>query len=383
MMIQKYACFPEKSKGRLNNEQESAYRDCFQRDKDRVIHSNSFRRLEYKTQVFINYECDYYRNRLTHTLEVVQIARSLACALGFNSELAEVISLCHDLGHTPFGHTGEDAINEKMSKYKNIFNHNMHSLRIITQLENKHPRFQGMNLSWECLEGVMKHNGPIDFISDQLIFEKDFFTGFYDLQLKKFSYGESQIAAISDDIAYNTHDIEDGLRAKIFSLNELKDSVPLVRECIKKIHAEFPRLEDSVVIYELIRRLMGYFINNVINNSNSIIKECNINDCEDIRDLGMATICFSDDAKKDMEDISRFLQEYLYKDSSILRVMGKCKKIIYGLFDMFMDNPVFLPKDWFLKTKSQPLEIIVCDYIAGMTDRMAVKEFKQLINVEW
>ena len=266
-----YACFPEHTKGRLYPESESKTRDCFQRDRDRIIHSTAFRRLEYKTQVFVNHEGDHYRTRLTHTLEVSQIARTIARCLGLNEDLAEALALAHDLGHPPFGHAGENTLAELMRPY-NGFDHNAQTLSVITRLERRYPNFDGLNLSWETLEGTVKHNGPVIEVNaaKKLPREIEEYNLKNDLMLDTYASGEAQVAALADDIAYNNHDIDDGLRAKLFEIEALFD-VPIVGDIFTSVIRRFPNIGQPCQRQEAIRDLIGYMVNDCLT-------ECNVSD---------------------------------------------------------------------------------------------------------
>ncbi len=377
-----FAVNEEKSRGRLYHENydDSKYRSVFGRDRDRIINSSAFRRLQYKTQVFVNHEGDHYRTRLTHSLEVAQIARWIAGALKVNKDLAEIVSLAHDLGHTPFGHAGEDELNEKMADFGG-FSHNGHTLKIITKLETRFIEFEGLNLSWEMLEGVVKHNGPIKDESKLHDYIR-YYNFKHDLDLKYFPSIESQISAISDDIAYNNHDIEDGLRAELFSVEELL-TLPLIGTIYQEILAEHPRIKRELLVGETKKRLVLAMVIDVINTTQKNIAENKIGSEDDVRRAGKSLVHFSTEMEVAHQALKNFLMLNMYRHSTVNRMTASAKKIVGGLFDFYMETPSCLPDELAAEvvniSDKEILAIIISDYIAGMTDRYALKEFEELV----
>ena len=365
---------PHYSKGRLYNEfyQETS-RTVFERDRDRIIHSNSFRKLKHKTQVFIQSDSDYYRTRLTHSLEVAQIARSLCRAMNLNEDLGEVVSLAHDLGHPPFGHTGEKALNISMNEYGG-FDHNDQSLRVITFIEKRHPDFNGLNLSWESLEGIVKHNGKI---INKIPFHLSQYNKNHNLDLDKNPHLESQIASIADDIAYNNHDIEDALRAKLINLDSLKE-INHFNKIIQEIKDKYKNIEDEMITYQMLRISISQMINDIIKNSIKKIKNNNIVKIQDIFDNDYFIISMSNEMKNDCKQIKDFLYLNVYNHSNIFNKKQEVEKITMKLFSYLLKNFNLLPKDWLLLEKHVKKHRIVCDYISGMTDRYAIKLYKSI-----
>ncbi|ABD45359.1 dGTPase family protein [Ehrlichia chaffeensis str. Heartland] len=387
----KYACNPTETRGRIFHEEEDQYCDCYQRDRDRIIYSGAFRKLQYKTQVFINYENDYYRTRLTHSLEVAQIARSLSRKLRFNEDLTEAISLAHDLGHPPFGHAGEDALNE-MTMHHLGFDHNIQALRILTFLEKRYIKFDGMNLTWETLEGVAKHNGPITgenrINSNKKIhkFMLDY-DSYYKLDLDNFSSAEAQIASISDDIAYNMHDIDDGIRAKILVIEELLE-LPLIGDILKKVIDDNSGLSvsDNRIVHEFLRRTVDIMLMDIISQVTNNIKEYDIRSHDDIRKLGKVFVHFSEEMNQYKIGLQNFLRTKLYNYYKVKRVKNKVKRIIKELFQVFYDDPQILPSDWGVKAMDANLidrSIVICDFISGMTDRFAIQEHRKIFDTTY
>ena len=379
-----YACRADLSKGRLYEEPESETRTCFQRDRDRVIHASAFRRLKYKTQVFVYSHGDNYRTRLTHTLEVSQIARSLARALFVNEDLAEVIALAHDLGHPPFAHTGEDALVECM---KNLggFEHNDQSLRVVTEIEEKYPLWNGMNLTWETLEGIVKHNGPVS--CKKLPYMLKIIQNKTDLRLKTYATLEAQIAAIADDIAYNNHDVEDGLSAGLFTLEDLENSVPLMANIIASNKIKWPHLSKVKLHAEIIREMIGVMVNDVLTETRERLSQNNIKTVEDIRNSKMQMVTFSPNMFEKVQELRKFLLERMYKHYTVNRMRFKAERIVGNLFDVFLERPQCLPKEWQDKVvdagkEKNEIARVVCDYIAGMTDRYALAEHARLFDLK-
>ena len=358
------------SKGRLHIEAESINRNPFQRDRDRVIHSDSFRLLKHKTQVFVAHTGDYYRTRLTHSLEVSQIARTVARRLEIDEDLAEVLALAHDLGHPPFAHSGEDVLDKCMNGYDG-FDHNAQTLRILTTLEERYPLFNGLNLTWETLEGIAKHNGPLE---DPHISIKNF-NKIYDLDLNTFPGLEAQIASLSDDIAYNNHDIDDGFRAGFINLDDLK-SIEFLADIINQISLEFKEIEDHMVVKELIRRLIGLMVDDLITQTKKNLDTFLPTSVEGIRNSKTSIASFSDFFISQDKIIRDFLRSRVYEHVSIESERINSKKIIEGLFSKLINNIDLLPNQLKKKCdipKSKISARVVCDYIASMTDRSAVE----------
>jgi dGTPase len=381
-----YACKPEESKGRVHPEAESPTRTCYQRDRDRIIHASAFRRLKYKTQVFVYHEGDHYRTRLTHTLEVAQIARSIARALWVNEDLTETIALAHDLGHTPFAHIGEEYLQQCMKPFGG-FEHNDQSLRILTRLERKYPGWPGLNLSWEALEGVVKHNGPIKrpVLPATLIeVQREM-----DLRLETYASLEAQVAAISDDIAYNNHDVEDGLRAGMFTLKDLEE-LELMKPIIKNARKNWPDVSDHYIVHESIREMIGAMVMDVLTQTKANLAKLKPKTVDDIRKAGKQTVAFSPDMFRQVEELRAFLHKKMYRHFTVNRIWLKVERIIPDLFGAFMKRHNLLPEHWQQRVEDAGGLIdniaqarIVCDYIAGMTDRYAIREHEKLFDLYW
>lgn len=381
-----YACRPDMSKGRIYAEEESSTRTCFQRDRDRIIHASAFRRLKYKTQVFVYHEGDHYRTRLSHTLEVSQIARSLARALLVNEDLAEAIALSHDLGHTPFAHTGEEVLEKCMTPYEG-FEHNDQSLRVVTTLERKYPRWPGLNLTWETLEGVVKHNGPVRYetlpVTLAAVQEQ------VDLRLETFAGIEAQCAALADDIAYNNHDVEDGLRAGMFTLAEL-ERMALLGEVIGKVRKAYPGISEHYLIQETIREMIGAMVNDVLTEAQNRLRVLSPETPEDIRMAGRPMVAFSDAMLDRVEELRAFLHQRMYRHYTVNRVRMKVERIVEDLFEAFLGRYQLLPEHWQKRVEDAGGILndtararIVCDYVAGMTDRYAIREHERLFDLYW
>ncbi len=355
-----------KSKGRIFKESLSKYRTPFQRDRDRIIHSASFRRLKHKTQVFVNTEGDHYRTRITHSMEVAQIARSIARYLNLNEDLAETLSLAHDLGHTPFGHAGEDSLNECMENFGG-FDHNLQTLRIIMFLENKYLKFTGLNLSIETLEGLLKHNGPVedlDLVND-LIGIKNFKSM---INFNTYPSIEAQISAISDDIAYNNHDIQDGINANLFRLEELVE-IDFFRDIYKKYKKKINKQNYKVATYQIIRDSIDRMIKDLIKNTKNNLKSNNIKSFKDIDKTNFLMVNFSDKIKDSESEIKYFLKSKMYNNKKVLEKNNKGKLIIKRLFNKIKQNPKkFISNQLLSKDKYRAIS----DFISGMTDRYAI-----------
>ena len=363
--LKPYATKSVNSLGRIYKETENKFRSPFQRDRDRIIHSSSFRRLKHKTQVFVNTEGDHYRTRLTHSMEVSQISRTLSRSLGLNEDLCETLSLSHDMGHTPFGHAGEEVLDKCMKKFGG-FNHNIQTLRIVTLLENKYYDFLGLNLTIETLDGLIKHNGPLKDINFfNKILEKKIFKE--KINFKKYPSLEAQVASISDDIAYNNHDLEDGLRANLFSLNDFS-SIPFLYKIIKKHKKKEKLYRREVLISQIIRELINLMVIDVIKSTENNLKKIKPKTIKDIYNCNQFIVDFSTDMKKIIILIKHFLKENMYNHKNVLINTNKGKRIIKDLFDYFANNP----KEYINKQNLNKKERAISDFIAGMTDRYAI-----------
>ncbi|MEQ1930244.1 MAG: deoxyguanosinetriphosphate triphosphohydrolase [Parvularculaceae bacterium] len=381
-----YATRTAETRGRLHAEPESATRTPFQRDRDRVIHSVAFRRLKHKTQVFIYHEGDHYRTRLTHSLEVAQISRSIARTLKLDEDLAECVALAHDLGHPPFGHTGEDVLKECMQAFDG-FDHNAQTLRLLTKLERRHAAFDGLNLCWETLEGVVKHNGPL---TGPLARKKEplpaaiaEYARGHDLELSGFAGIEAQVAAIADDIAYNNHDVDDGLRAGLFTFKEAR-GLPLVGPALGEVEKRYPGAPAEVLIAEAVSALIGAMVGDVVRETGRRLADLAPKGVDDIRKAGRQTVDFSDPVRKELGGLRRFLHENMYRHYKVNRARSQAKRVVRALFDLFFSEPETLPPDWQQRAiASAPAgkARIVCDYIAGMTDRYAMREHERLYGL--
>jgi dGTPase len=385
-----YACDPDRSRGRLVAEPPSKTRSPFRRDCDRVIHSNAFRRLKHKTQVFVFHEGDHYRTRLTHSLEVAQIARALARQLGLDEDLTETLALAHDLGHPPFGHAGERALDACLKAHGG-FDHNAQTLRVVTMLEHRYPEFDGLNLSWESLEGIVKHNGPLTDgngvatgryrghgipagISD--------YNATYDLELWSFASLEAQVAAIADDIAYDAHDIDDGLRAGLFGVDDLK-VMPVTAAMIAEIERCYPDLDDARRGAELVRELISYLIGAVFSEARRRLEAAKPASVDDVRRRGEALIAFPPDVAQAEAEIKAFLKQRMYRHHRVMKVMGEAEQILFDLFARYQKNPGDLPAEW-LPPEGYDSETErarrIGNFIAGMTDRFAITEHQRLFD---
>ena len=382
-----YATDPSCSRGRLFSEPESRTRNPFERDRDRIVHASAFRRLKGKTQVFVAHEGDHYRTRLTHSLEVAQIARAVARQMGLDDDLAECLGIAHDLGHPPFGHTGEDVLDACMEPYGG-FDHNAQTLRVLTKLERKYPTFDGLNLTWETLEGVVKHNGPLiryGATLQDLPAAIQEYVAEHDLELASWPGLEAQVAAHADDIAYNNHDIDDGLRAGLFTLTELREEVPMVERVLATVEKDYPDLEEGRVIAETVRRLIGVWIDDLVWESSNLLGAAKPQSAEEVRAAGRPLIGFSDVMNDHQAVLRRFLMARMYRHWKVNRSRSHAKRILRQLFELLLTEPESLPPDWHeggdgpggLKTARR-----VCDYIAGMTDDYAIDEHRRLFTLE-
>jgi dGTPase len=385
-----YASAPGRSRGRLYPEPVSPTRNAFRRDCDRIIHATAFRRLAYKTQVFVFHEGDHFRTRLTHTLEVAQIARSLARALGLDEDLAEALALAHDLGHPPFGHAGERALDRCLAACGG-FDHNAQTLRVVTALERRYPTFDGLNLTWETLEGLVKHNGPLTLRDGTPV-------GRYrergvphaiqlhgqaqDLELWSFASGEAQVAAIADDIAYDAHDIDDGLRAGLFALDDLV-GVPLIRDIVGRIHDEHPQLDPGRLVHELVRRLITQMIEDVIAETGDRLRQLAPRSADDVRHAAAPVVGFSSAMAQADRTIKGFLYPRMYRHRRVMRIMGDAEAVVCALFARYAQTPHDMPTEWaqIAEAGDDAARLRrIADFIAGMTDRYALGEHARLFD---
>ena len=370
-----YACHPDKSRGRVFAQKDSATRAAFQRDRDRIIHSTAFRRLTHKTQVFFSQDVDLYRTRLTHSIEVSQIARAIARSLQLDEELTEAIALAHDFGHTPFGHAGERALDRSMQPYGG-FDHNAQSLRIVTQLEQRYADFDGLNLSFETLDGLIKHNGPITGEAPHDIAQ---FDAQYDLKLNQYASLEAQAAAIADDIAYNAHDLEDGLHAGLLTLEQIQNA-PLAGDLLLEVQKRHTDIDLKRSVYEVTRRQITRMVEDVVANAKEKLTQLNPQSPEDIYQAGDTLIGFTDPMAKAEQGLKRFLFDNLYRHKNVMAPMREAETLIETLFSAYMACPQHLPPDWQERAcTEEPLHIHVKDFIAGMTDRFAIREYERIV----
>ena len=374
-MAAPYACNPDESRGRLYPEEESAFRSPFQRDRDRIIHAGAFRRLKHKTQVFVEHEGDHFRTRLTHSIEVAQVARTIARALGLNEDLTEAVALAHDLGHTPFGHTGEDALDALMAPHGG-FDHNAQALKIVTSLERSYAGFDGLNLTWETLEGIAKHNGPV---TGALPFALADYNARHDLELHTHASGEAQVAAVSDDIAYNNHDLADGLRAGLFTDAEAAD-LPIVGAAYAEVDRLFPGLDPKRRRAEALRRVFGVMVSDVIDESRARLAEAAPADVAALRGAGRPMVRFSHGLFTQLKEIRAFLFSRMYRAPSVVEMRKRVTCVVEELFPLYMARPDLLPEEWQSDVAQAVDETararLVADYIAGMTDRFALQQHK-------
>lgn len=381
-----FATLWENSRGRFHDEPDSATRTPFQRDRDRIIHSSGFRRLKQKTQVFVAHEGDHYRTRLTHSLEVAQIARSVARRLGVDEDLAEAMALAHDLGHPPFGHAGEDQLDASMQDYEG-FDHNAQTLRVVTRLEQRYPTFDGLNLTWEMLEGLVKHNGPLvtsdNSVSSLPAAFRDF-PHLEKLELDQYAGPEAQIAALADDIAYNNHDIDDGIAAGLFTIDDMLD-IPLVGDVFRAVRNEHPVLDTQRTVYEAVRRLIGLWIDDLTNETQRRVEEYQPQSAADVRALPRPLVAFSDEFEAQQRALRAFLFERMYKHYKVNRMRSQAKRVLKELFELFLEEPDILPPPLRQDAEQAPKDRrarLVCDYIAGMTDNYAIDLHRKVFNLE-
>jgi len=388
MSFAPYACQPDASRGRLFVERMSSFRSPFQRDRDRIIHSSAFRRLKHKTQVFVEHEGDYYRTRLTHSIEVAQVARTISGVLGLNTDLAECIALAHDLGHTPFGHTGEDALAALMAPYGG-FDHNAQALRIVTRLERHYADFDGLNLTWESLEGIAKHNGPVigpnahAKHAGPLPYALAEVNAAWDLELHTHASAEAQVAAIADDVAYSHHDLHDGLRSGLFSEADLME-LPVTGPAFEEVDRLYPGLEKMRRRHEALRRVFGRMVEDVIAVARGRLDSAQPKSVDEIRAMGATMIRFSKPLYQELKAIRSFLFTRMYRAPSVVVMRNEVTEVVNGLFPLFLSRPELLPQEWRHDIEAAQGETelarIVADYVSGMTDRFALQEGQRLLG---
>jgi len=366
-LLAPYAQKSSQSRGRHYKEDEHPYRSCYQRDKDRIIYSTAFRRLEYKTQVFVNHEGDYYRTRLTHTLEVAQIAKSIARALKLNEDLVEAISLAHDLGHTPFGHSGEDALGEIMKECGG-FNHNAQGLRVVDLLEERYPNFPGLNLSYEVREGIIKHSTPFDYPRPIAPFEN-----------KGSPLLEIQVVDIADEIAYDNHDLDDGITSGLIKESDLKN-VKIWAENDRKIRKNFPRIKDDIRKYQIIRTIINSQVGALLKQTEENIKHFRIRTVRDAQNIPERIVRMPKKIERDRQSMREFLTKNLYQHYRVVRMASKAYRFITSLFEVYLDKPEQLPPTTLARLKKGDKYRVICDYVAGMTDRYALDEYKKFFE---
>jgi dGTPase len=374
-----YACHADRSRGRRHAEPEDPLRTPFQRDRDRIVHSTAFRRLEYKTQVFVSHEDDHFRTRLTHTLEVAQIARTAARALALDEDLAEAVALAHDLGHSPFGHAGEDALDELLEAHGG-FDHNAQTLRVITHLERRYAEFDGLNLTWETLEGVVKHNGPL---SERVPPYVASYNAAHDLELATHPSAEAQIAALADDVAYANHDLDDGLRAALFEVADLAD-LPLVGPTFESVARRYPGIEAPRLIHETLRRLIHLMVVDLVEETGRRLAALRPADADRIRAHAWPIAGFSSEVSEALQSLREFLYSRMYNHYRVRRMQRKARQVVQELFAVLLEEPDCLPPDW-QERAGAPSDArtaqAIGDYIAGMTDRFALDEHDRLFHL--
>jgi dGTPase len=360
----------EQSRGRRHDEPEHAYRSVYQRDRDRIIHSRAFRRLEYKTQVFVNHEGDHYRTRLTHTIEVTQIGRTVARALGLNEDLVESLTLSHDLGHTPFGHLGEEVLHERLERHGG-FNHNRQALRVVELLEDRYPAFAGLNLSWEVREGIAKHSGPIDLDDAPELDE-------YEPGLRPPL--EAQLIDLVDEIAYNHHDVDDGLASGLVDPARLAADVPLFGEPLRRAQKRSPGAPARTLRNEALRKVIDTLVSDLIEATRRRVSASGVRSVDDVRAQAVQLVGLSDAVSRGNRELKQFLHEHLYRHHRIERMKDKARRMLHELFERYRDNPALMPPETGRGNAADPLERRIADYLAGMTDRYAIKEYRRLFD---
>lgn len=364
-----YAARSDQSAGRRHHEDFKDDRPVFERDRDRIIHCAAFRRLEYKTQVFVNHEGDYYRTRLTHSLEVAQIARGIARRLHLNEDLVEALALAHDLGHTPFGHTGEEVLDRLMAPYGG-FEHNRQSLRIVEHLEERYPGFNGLNLSWETREGIIKHSSAYDLPDS---------AGFVEYRPHQRATLEAQIIDLADEIAYNNHDIDDGLKAGYLDLDQLM-AIELWARTYQRVRDKYPGLAEDRQVYQTISHLIGFLILDLVGQTGHNLEAQKIRGQDDVRHAGSNLVTFSAETEALNRDLKTFLREKLYSHYKVERMRLKAERFLTMLFESYLASPALLPDEYQAKFAVRDRERVICDYVAGMTDRYALDEYKRLFD---
>ncbi|MBN3038830.1 MAG: deoxyguanosinetriphosphate triphosphohydrolase [Candidatus Omnitrophica bacterium] len=365
--LSSYAMKSKDSRGRKHHESEHPYRTAFQRDRDRIIHCTAFRRLEYKTQVFVNYEGDYYRTRLTHTLEVAQIAKTIARTLRLNEDLVEAISLAHDLGHTPFGHAGEETLRQLMQGHGG-FEHNRQGLRVVDYLEERYPDFKGLNLSWEVREGILKHVTAYDHPEESNEFKQH-----------RFPTLEAQVVDLADEIAYDNHDLDDGITSRFIDVRPLSN-IELWRQAEEKISKKYSRLKDEIKKYQIIKFLINLQVQDVIKHTDQKLKKADIHSLDDAKNYKERLVGFSPEIAKKCAQLREFLNQNLYQHYKVVRMSNKARRFIQELFQCYISNPKQLPPTSLARVKKENVHRVVCDYIAGMTDRYAQNEYRRLFQ---
>ena len=372
MTLASYAIRNEESRGRRYPEPEHPYRTPFQRDRDRIIHSRAFRRLEYKTQVFVNHEGDHYRTRLTHSIEVAQIARTVCGALSLNSDLAEGLALSHDMGHPPFGHSGQDVLDEMMKEYGG-FEHNLQTLRIVEQLEQKYIEFPGLNLSFEMREGIVKHSASYKGMKNPPEHLREY-------DLNSFPPLEAQIIDLCDEIAYNNHDLDDGLESRLLEMDDLIQNVTIFREIFDTVKEEHPGVSSKLLNNATIIGLINLLVTDLVENITKIIEREGYRTLEDIRKAPRLIPCFSDEIGDKNRELKQYLFKNMYTHYRVHRMKSKAHRILESLFSAYQKDPGLLPSYYQQKMKTEGKERIICDYVAGMTDRFAIDEYEKLFN---
>ena len=372
MTLASYAIHNDESRGRRYPEPEHPYRSPFQRDRDRIIHSRAFRRLEYKTQVFVNHEGDHYRTRLTHSIEVAQISRTVSSALGLNMDLAEGLALSHDMGHPPFGHSGQDVLDALMKPFGG-FEHNLQTLRIVEKLEEKYIKFPGLNLTFESREGIVKH-------STQYKGRPNPPESLREYDLNSFPPLEAQIIDLCDEIAYNNHDLDDGLESHLLNLEELVSRVTIFREIFQKVKAENPTAHEKLLINATIIQLINLLVTDLIDNVRSVIRDQNIRTLSDVRNAPRLLVCFSDHVGDMNRELKGHLLTRMYHHYRVQRMKSKAQRILESLFKAYQSDPALLSSRYQAKMQTEGKERVICDYIAGMTDRFAIDEYAKLFD---
>ena len=387
-----FAARDETSRGRFHSEPEAPDRGVYQRDRDRIVHCTALRRLKHKTQVFVSHEGDHYRTRLTHSLEVAQIARSIARTLGLNEDLTEALALAHDLGHTPFGHAGEEALDKCMTPWGG-FDHNAQTLRIVTSLERRYAEFDGLNLSWETIEGLIKHNGPIvdragvpygRYLDRGIPAAFSEFPNIEEMMLSSYASAEAQVAAISDDIAYNAHDIDDGLRAGLFDVIDLAD-VPLAGTALNQVLTQYQDLERSRLVHETVRRVIAAMVRDVVNETQKRVRKEGVKSPDDVRQLPSGLVSFSPQTAEHNRVLQLFLSRRMYKHDKVVSIMQRAKRIVKDLFEAYMSDTASIPSSLQPPASDQKSDVrarFVSDFVAGMTDRFALDEHKRLFDLD-